>query len=202
MITITFGELSSTAPVAKAEPEQKGMVHTVDIDNEDSEEHEFLEHLDTKASELGLITNGKTKHFYTRGAFDLVDLVVYVLKQTGAAHVFVSSYGIASDTIRTLKKCVEVGKILSIRFLLDNRVRSISPKPFDAMVRAFPGNYRLNSVHAKCALVWNDEWHISIIGSQNATHNPKLERDTIYTDPRIWEFDRDNLELAYSEGTT
>lgn len=199
MIKITFGELSSSAPVHK-EQEPKGEVHAIDIDNEDS--NEFLQHLVTKASELGVITNGKTKHFYTRGAFDLVDLVVYVLKQTGPAHVFVSSYGIASDTIMTLKKCLEAKKIYSICFLLDNRVRSISPKPFDSLVRTFPGQYRLNSIHAKCALVWNDEWHISIVGSQNATHNPKLERDAIYTDPRVWEFDRDNLLRAFDEGTT
>lgn len=202
MITLQFSELTSSTPVHNNEPESKGEVHTLDIDNRDSEEHEFLEHLVTKASELGVITNGNTKHFYTRGAFDLVDLVVFVLKQTGPSHVFVSSYGIASDTIHTLKKCIDTGKMLSIRFLLDNRVRSISPKPFDTLVRTFPGLYRLNSIHAKCALVWNDDWHISIVGSQNATHNPKLERDTIYTDPRVWEFDLQNLEKAFSEGTS
>lgn len=202
MIKLVFNELSSFSAPVKNELEQKGEVHCIDIGNRDSDEHEFLEHLVTKASELGVITNGNTKHFYTRGAFDLVDLVVFVLKQTGPAHVFVSSYGIASDTIHTMKKCIDTGKMLSIRFLLDNRVRSISPKPFDTLVRTFPGDYKLNSIHAKCALVWNNDWHISIVGSQNATHNPKLERDTIYTDARVWEFDLQNLERAFSEGTS
>lgn len=202
MITLSFSDLSSAIAAVGSCRQPSGEVHSIDIENQDSNEHEFLTQVVTKTSELGTITQGNTKHFYTRGAFDLVDLVFYVIKQTGQAHIFVSSYGIAVDTIKQLKRRVEAGTIKSVRFLLDNRVKSISPKPFDAMVRAFPGQYRLNSVHAKCALVWNDNWTISIIGSQNATHNPKLERDTIYTDERVFLFDLENLERAYSEGQT
>jgi hypothetical protein len=52
------------------------------------------------------------------------------------------------------------------------------------------------------ALLWNDDWKISLITSHNATDNPKIERGTIYTDPEIFDFDLKNLEDAFKRGTT
>lgn len=151
---------------------------------------------------LGVIEQGVNKHFYTRGAFDLVQLVIYILRQTGPADVVISSYSVAEDTLNTLHRMVEAGKITSIRFLIDNRVRSISPKPFDVMVNLFPGKYKCLSLHAKIALIGNKDWKISVIGSQNATHNPKLERGIIHTDPRVFTFDKERLDDEFEQGTT
>lgn len=155
-----------------------------------------------KAEYLGVIENGCNKHFYTRGAFDLVQLVLYILKQTGPADVVISSYSIAEQTLKTLKRMIEKGDITSIRFLIDNRVRSISPKPFSYMVASFPDCYRCLALHAKVALISNEEWKITVIGSQNATHNPKLERGIIHTDPKIFDFDYDILDEEFHNGTT
>lgn len=151
---------------------------------------------------LGTIEQGVNKHFYTRGAFDLVQLVLYILKQTGPADVVISSYSISESTLKTLRKMVDKGEITSIRFLIDNRVRSISPKPFDVMIHSFPGCYRCLALHAKVALISNSEWKISVIGSQNATHNPKLERGIIHTDPNIYAFDEEILNDEFNRGTT
>ena len=79
-------------------------------------------------SALGEIHMGQTKHFYSNGSFNLVQLVLYLLKQTGPAHVFISSYSIAEDSLATLKKLQDKGEIWDIAFLIDNRVRTISPK--------------------------------------------------------------------------
>lgn len=136
--------------------------------------------------QLGSIQQGVDKHFYSNGSFNLVQLMLYVLHQTGPAHVFLSTYSIAEDSISTLRRYVDCGNILSIRFLIDNRVRSISPKPFAHLVSSFPDNFRCTSLHAKVALISNDKWHVSIVGSQNATHNPKLERGIIHTSFNIW----------------
>lgn len=151
---------------------------------------------------LGRIEHGANKHFYTRGAFDLVQLVLYILKQTGPADVVIASYSIAEQTLKTLLRMVETGEILSIRFLIDNRVRSISPKPFDFLVTSFPDCYRCLALHAKVALIGNADWQITVIGSQNATHNPKLERGIIHTDPNIYLFDYSVLDDEFNSGTT
>ncbi len=179
-------------------PERKGRVSTVDIDDEGDMVAATLQSPD----HLGTLQHGVVKHFYSRGAFNLVQLVLYCLKQTGPAHVFLSSYSIAEDSLSTIKRREESGEILSIRFLIDNRVRTISPKPFDYLATAFEGKYRCCALHAKVALIWNDKWNISVITSMNATHNPKLERGIIYTDNKVFNFDLQFLENEFNEGTT
>lgn len=156
----------------------------------------------SRTSQLGRLEQNVDKHFYSDGAFNLVQLLLYVLKQTGPAHVILSTYSVAEDSVATLRRYVDAGKILSIRFLIDNRVRTISPKPFDRLAGSFPNDYRCLALHAKVALVWNDKWKVSIVGSQNATHNPKLERGIIHTSETIWKFDKTILDDAFERGTT
>ena len=156
----------------------------------------------SQPSALGKIHMGQDKHFYSNGSFNLVQLVLYLLKQTGPAHVFISSYSIAEDSLATLKKLQDKGDIWDIAFLIDNRVRTISPKPFDFLVTAFPDRYRCCALHAKVALIWNDNWHLSVVGSQNATHNPKLERGIIHTSQDIFYFDFKTLTHEFERGST
>lgn len=151
---------------------------------------------------LGPIEVGKNKHFYSKGAFNLIQLVLYLLRQTGPAHVFISSYSISEESLATLLRHKERGDILSIRFLIDNRVRTISPKPFDYLVTAFPDCYRCCALHAKVALIWNQEYRLSVVGSQNATHNPKLERGIIHTEETVFQFDHKILTDEFDNGTT
>lgn len=153
-----------------------------------------------RTSQLGSVKQGVDKHFYSNGAVNLVQLMLYVLRQTGPAHVFLSSYSIAEDSVSTLRRYVDDGTILSIRFLIDNRVRSISPKPFAHLITSFPDSYRCTSLHAKVALISNEGWHVSIVGSQNATHNPKLERGIIHTSEDIWRFDNNIMYEQFDKG--
>ncbi|MCR4612714.1 MAG: hypothetical protein K5778_01795 [Bacteroidaceae bacterium] len=150
---------------------------------------------------LGKLTDGHDKHFYSNGAFNLVQLVLYMLRQTGPAHVFISSYSIAEQSLAMLRRKLDKGELLSIRFLIDNRVRTISPKPFDYLVTAFAGCYRCCALHAKVALVWNDTHHWTLVGSQNATNNPKLERGIIHTRREIFDFDYQHLTHEFDQGT-
>lgn len=151
-------------------------------------------------SELGLLAQGVNKHFYSNGAFNLIQLVLYVLRQTGPAHLFICTYSISTDSIATLMRYRSQGDILGVRFLIDNRVRTISPKPFDYLITSFPDSYRCCALHAKVALIWNQDWKISIVGSQNATHNPKLERGIVHTGSSIFDFDLSVLQDEFERG--
>lgn len=152
--------------------------------------------------QLGILRQNSAKHFYSDGAFNLIQLILHVLKQTGPANLFLTSYSISEDSLNALRRKRESGELLSVRFLIDNRVRSISPKPFDYLMTSFADSYRCCALHAKVALIWNDEWQISIVGSQNATHNPKLERGIIHTNPEVFEFDYKQLCYEFERGTT
>ncbi len=152
----------------------------------------------TKA--IGTIENGLTTHYYSYGNFNLVRLILYLLKQTGPANVFMTSYSISAESIEQIQRHIELQKLLSFRLLIDNRVKTLSPKPFQMLSTVF--NYRCSSIHAKVALLWNDQWKISIVTSQNATNNPKMERGILFTDPQVFQFDLNALENEFDRGTT
>lgn len=149
---------------------------------------------------IGKLKRGETRHFYSFGNFNSMRLIFHLLSNTGPASILMSSYGISPKTITGILNRMEKGVIKDFRLIIDNRVRSISPKPFDMIVRNF--NYRCASIHAKVACIHNENWKVTIISSQNATDNPKIERGIIYTDPEIFDFDFKNLSDVFDQGTT
>lgn len=149
---------------------------------------------------IGQLSHGIDVHYYSYGNFNLVRLLMHLIKQTGPVHAFITSYSISQKSIEQLQNRIQKKELLSFRILVDNLVRSLSPKPFQMMCTSF--DYRCTSIHAKVALLWNDEWKITVITSQNATDNPKIERGIIYTDPAIFDFDLKTLENAFQRGTT
>jgi len=148
---------------------------------------------------IGKLVNGQSIHYYSFGNYNLVRLILYILKQTGPVHCFMSSYSFSQKSIESLQKRIERKELLSFRVLLDNRVKTMSPKPFQMLSQSF--DYRCTSIHAKIALLWNDRWKITIITSQNATDNPKIERGIIFTDHEIFKFDLKILEDVFNGGT-
>jgi hypothetical protein len=111
-----------------------------------------------------------------------------------------TSYSFSQKSIEALLTRQQSGLLTSVRLLIDNRVRVMSPKPFQMLQSSF--DYRCTSVHAKVALIYNDSWKISIVTSQNATDNPKLERGIIFTDPAVFDFDFKTIENEFNAGTT
>ena len=150
----------------------------------------------TKA--IGDITPGKTTHYYSYGNFNLVRLMLHLMKQTGPVHAFMTSYSFSQKSIEAIQRQIEMMNFLSFKVIVDNRVRSLSPRPFQMLIQSF--DYRCSSIHAKVALLWNDKWNISIVTSQNATDNPKLERGTIFTDKAVFDFDLNALIKEYERG--
>ncbi len=150
----------------------------------------------TKA--IGELVQGKTIHYYSYGNFNLVRLILYIIKQTGAVHAFMTSYSFSQKSIEAIQRQIELNNLLSFKVIVDNRVRSLSPKPFQMLMQSF--DYRCSSIHAKVALLWNDKWKISIVTSQNATDNPKLERGTIFTDDTVFNFDLNALTNEFNSG--
>ncbi len=157
-----------------------------------------LEHL--LSDSFGQLEQGRDIHFYSFGNFNLVRLLMHLLRQTGPAHLFMTSYSFSMRSIEQLQNRLETRQLLSFRLIVDHRVKSMSPKPFQMLSTAF--NYRCLPIHAKVALLWNKQWTLSVITSQNATDNPKMERGVIQTDPAVFDFDLKVLENAFERGTT
>lgn len=150
-------------------------------------------------STIGQLNQNEDIHFYSYGNFNLVKLVLHIIEHIGSSHLIMCSYSFSKHSIERLQHNIDTGSILSFRLLIDNRVKTMSPKPFDMIMRMF--NYKCTSLHAKVALIWNDNWHISIVTSQNATDNPKLERGTIFTSKEVFDFDYKILSNEFKRGT-
>ena len=153
----------------------------------------------TLIKSIGQLQQGKTTHYYSYGNFNLVRLLIHLLKQTGPANLFMTSYSFSQTSIEQLLNHRQKGNILSFRVIVDNRVKTMSPIPFQMLSTAF--DYRCSSIHAKVALIWNENWNITVVTSQNATDNPKLERGTIFTDMETFNFDKNALENEFLRGT-
>jgi len=143
---------------------------------------------------------GENIHFYSWANFNLVRLILHLMKITGPAHLFMTSYSFSQDSIEKLNRQLKSGDILSLKILIDHRVKVMSPKPFQMLSSCF--DYRCTSLHAKVALIWNETYKISIVTSQNATDNPKMERGIIHNDPEIFDFDYKILSYEFERATT
>lgn len=196
---VCCGDIKNEMPADESVSPSKGNIRQRDVA---ASEHDLAAEKLLHPDAMGVLVPGMDKHFYSSGAFNLVQLLFYILRQTGPAHLFLTTYSISMDSIAAFRRKLDTGDLLSIRFLIDNRVRSISPKPFDCLVNSFPGCYRCLALHAKVALIYNEKWHITIVGSQNATHNPKLERGIIHTGEDIFKFDFQMLNDEFNAGTT
>jgi hypothetical protein len=149
---------------------------------------------------LDKLIPGQDKHYWSYGNFNMMRLLFWILEQTGPAEIILSTYSISPKTLQGVINRQEKGIIKNIRFIVDNRVRSLSPKPFALLAANF--EYRCTAIHAKVACVWNENWKLSVVSSQNATDNPKIERGTIHTSVDVFEFDKRILEDVFNSGTT
>lgn len=149
---------------------------------------------------IGLISHNEMIHFYSFGSFNMMKLIFHILDQTGPADILMCSYSISQQTIEAITRRREKGLIKDIRFIIDHRVKTMKPKPLQMLLQNF--EVRFNAIHAKVSLIENEDWHISIISSQNATDNPKIERGVIIPFKEVFEFDKQQLNNAFDTGTT
>lgn len=142
--------------------------------------------------QIGKLKQGECVNFWSYGSFSLHELMFYILTLTGPAHINMCTWSISQEAVEQITRKFEKGEILSIRFLLDPRVKVCKVKPLQMLIANF--DYVMTRVHAKVVTLENSEWKISIVSSQNATTNPKLERGMIIISDEVFEFDKKIFE--------
>lgn len=150
--------------------------------------------------QIGTLQHNICINFWSYGSFSLHELMFYLLQQTGPAHISMCTWSISQDAIEKIIRKYQKKEILSIRFLLDPRVKVCKAKPLQMLSANFP--YKIIRVHAKVVTIENSAWKISIVSSQNATTNPKLERGVIFTSDEIFNFDKTVFEHEFNSERT
>jgi hypothetical protein len=148
---------------------------------------------------IGKISLDKNIHFVTYGRWSMHDLIFYCLKQTGPAHLLIATWSISEISIRNLVKKFTDKEILSVKFLLDPRVKVRNPKPLQMLKANF--QYTFKPCHAKVTTIENEYWNISIIASANLTNNPRIERGIICPGKDVFEFDKKWINEAIKQRT-
>lgn len=115
---------------------------------------------------------GKTHQLYS--------IIEWALKQTGPAHVMVMTFSFAEEFIRKMLKLKKSGMAKDVLVISDFKALQktqhlirFSENVFDEMAYC--------RTHAKVTLIYNDKFHVTITGSQNATRGNRNESLIIST---------------------
>lgn len=133
------------------------------------------------------LEHGASLFGLTNGQFSCAELLAWILDQTGAADVYISTWSVGMSEARWLGDQLRGGDIRTLRVLVDRSWPTRHEKFCEALVDSVGAeNIRLLRTHAKIMVVRNDAWAVVVRGSLNFNPNPRLEH-----------FDLDdNFELA------
>lgn len=123
---------------------------------------------------------------YLSNSIQVADLLQWVLDQTGAANVKMTSFSISEEFLRRLFFIEQANLIKSIDIVLDFKAtnKTLILWPFIAQTVQ---NCYLASNHSKILLVYNDSWTVTAVMSQNLTRGNRFESAFISTDRQIFE---------------
>lgn len=135
---------------------------------------------------IGPITPGCEIFCMTNGMFSLIDVLQHAIDATGPAHMDVATWTAADGDLRRAHAFMMDGRITGCRFIVDPSFRSRKPEFCASLVGLF-GNDAIRSLplHGKFALIYNDEWSLSIRTSMNLNPNRRIENVEISDDPTL-----------------
>lgn len=130
------------------------------------------------------------KFFRTDGAWSNIELLEFILLQTGPANVHLCTWSISEEAIRRFSVWKETGQIKDLYTIIDNGLRNRKPEIYQSAVAMF-GNLKFDALHAKLTIIESDTHMITLLTSANYTKNPRTEAGII-----IWNDDlaKDNIK--------
>lgn len=136
---------------------------------------------------FGTIKQGYDYPFATGALWSTHDLMSYILRQIGPAHIVFATWSVATSACDRLISMQSKGEILSISALVDWRVQVRTPGVLTLAKHMF-SNIKVSSCHAKAFVMQNDDWNISIVGLANLTNNPRIECGHLSTSATVADF--------------
>jgi hypothetical protein len=126
-------------------------------------------------------------HFCTAGSWSLHDMIALVCEKIGSSRLYLTTWTITEEPMRVLFKLINDGYISELNCLFDYRIEKRKAEAFQ-LAKVTSSNIKLTKIHAKAAVLINDEWAVSIVGSANLTKNPRIEAGMISTNRGVAEF--------------
>lgn len=142
---------------------------------------------------------GKSVVYSTRGRWSMHDMINYFLQYTGPADVYFTSWSITPKPLKGLIDLKQKGKILNLNGVVDSRIAKTSP---DSVAIAKANNIKMKTaeIHAKCCVIRNQRWGISILSSQNFTLNKRVEAGSVFFSNEVAQFNINWIQNLIDNG--
>lgn len=134
--------------------------------------------LDLIETTIGQLRPGASIFFKTDGAWSNIELLEYILAQTGPADVYFTTWSISAEAITRFTSWQQRGVINDLVAILDSGIRNRKPEIYQQATGAFR-KLKTAACHAKVTVIRSDNHHITLMGSANYTKNPRIETGVI-----------------------
>lgn len=134
--------------------------------------------------EIGDLRSNMTEVYYTK-IYQLFDFIREVQEQIGPCNLLVSTFSISEEFLRRMLYFRTHGRFMDMEIVSDRRGLTKTMKLATLMQSVYDRAY-LAANHGKMVLMYNDDFHVSILTSQNQTRGSRYEVHTISNDPSIF----------------
>ncbi len=141
---------------------------------------------------LPLCANGYQA--YLSNALQVADVLKWVLSQTGAADVRMTSFSISEEFLSRIFFIEKEGLVRSLDIVLDFKATNKTLKLWPFIAQTVENCYLADN-HSKILLVSNELWKVAVVMSQNLTRGNRYESGFITTDAAV--FDNLHQQLDY-----
>lgn len=135
----------------------------------------------------------------TFGQFSLLDLIDATLNITGPADVTISTWSAGFYDAAAALRFRDSGRMTSCRFIVDSSAKRGQATVADIGDLFGAENVRATRMHAKFALIRNDEWAVLITTSMNLNLNARCEQFEMTDDPVRADLFSQFAEALFSE---
>ena len=138
---------------------------------------------------IGKIEKNTDTFCLTFGQFSLIDALEVILKQTGKAHVVVSSWTAAQAHLARAKEMMARLDVESFRMIIDRSFKTRQPDYYKFLLEHLGVEcIRQINTHAKFLVIHNDNFNIVVRTSMNFNENPRLENIEISENKNFTDF--------------
>lgn len=121
-----------------------------------------------------------TYQYCTAGAWSLHEQIAAICQKIGPSRLFLTTWTITEEPMRVLFHLINQGLIEELHCIFDYRIEKQKAEAFQ-LAKVNSSRIKLTKIHAKVAVLVNDQWAVTILGSANLTKNPRIEAGIITT---------------------
>lgn len=147
---------------------------------------------------IGKLLPGCEIFGFTMGRFSLSDLIEFILDEIGQADLYLSTWTASQEGLEKAFEFLRNKKIRSIKFMVDRGFKQFKGKPYKYLMEKFGNDcIRTTRIHAKFAIIRNENWNIVIRTSMNLNKNLRLENFEITDCKEFADFFQSFIDEAF-----